>query len=317
MTSSKQTPKNNIYCYLANTSSETGSSKVRRFPFRHSVLLCRHTQREKSVDQTINIASPSARNFPFLSSWSIRLSLFPYPLPIAFPSVSCGYCRFPPCFTVVKFFTSWYALFMLFFLRFSSVSLHCSPIQFSLLFSCTLDIIVHFLVFLKSFMFKSFLSQFSPFVAQINNHCSDPVFFFFWRCLPRISLAVSITAVLKAVIIESRSVASLSTIVRGANLPPAIAWKGSFPAHLIGNIYVFSDRVTFLSFLSLSTDMVISELVVKLINGLKWHSYTPEKGKNSFHWKDNWFKKSEITTGLPAQKSSKNNSSNTETMICY
>ena len=39
-----------------------------------------------------------------------------------------------PCFTVVKSFTSWYALLLLFFLRFSSASLHCSPIQFSLAF---------------------------------------------------------------------------------------------------------------------------------------------------------------------------------------
>ena len=36
-----------------------------------------------------------------------------------------------PCFTVVKSFTSWCTLLLLFFLRFSSTSLHCSPIQFS------------------------------------------------------------------------------------------------------------------------------------------------------------------------------------------
>ena len=42
---------------------------------------------------------------------------------------------------------------------------------------------------------------------------------FFWRCLPRISLAVSVTAVLKVVIIESRSVSSLSTMMRGEKLP--------------------------------------------------------------------------------------------------
>ena len=39
-----------------------------------------------------------------------------------------------PCFTVVKSFTSWYALLLLFSLRFSSLSLHCSPIQLSLAF---------------------------------------------------------------------------------------------------------------------------------------------------------------------------------------
>ena len=40
-----------------------------------------------------------------------------------------------PCFTVVKSFTTWYALSLLFFLRFSSILLHCSPIQFSFAFS--------------------------------------------------------------------------------------------------------------------------------------------------------------------------------------
>ena len=48
---------------------------------------------------------------------------------------------------------------------------------------------------------------------------------FFWRCLPRISLAVSGTVVLKVVIIESVSVTSLLMMVRGANFPPIIAWK--------------------------------------------------------------------------------------------
>ena len=40
-------------------------------------------------------------------------------------------------------------------------------------------------------------------------------------------LAVSVTAVLKVVIIESMSVSSLLVMVRGANLPPIIAWKVS------------------------------------------------------------------------------------------
>ena len=51
--------------------------------------------------------------------------------------------------------------------------------------------------------------------------------YFFWRCLPRISLAVSVTTVLKVVIIESMSVSSLFMMVRGANFPPIIAWKVS------------------------------------------------------------------------------------------
>ena len=50
-----------------------------------------------------------------------------------FPEISWTVVAFP-CFTVVKSFTSCYALLLLFFLRFSSISLHCSPIQFSLVF---------------------------------------------------------------------------------------------------------------------------------------------------------------------------------------
>ena len=38
------------------------------------------------------------------------------------------------CLTVVKSFTSWYALLLLFFLRFSSILLNCSTIQFSVAF---------------------------------------------------------------------------------------------------------------------------------------------------------------------------------------
>ena len=42
------------------------------------------------------------------------------------------------------------------------------PVFFSL-FHAYLDVVVHIPVFLRSFRFKSFLSQFSPFVAQIKN----------------------------------------------------------------------------------------------------------------------------------------------------
>ena len=105
------------------------------------------------------------------------------------------------------------------------------------LFHAPLDVVVHFLVFRSSFRLGSFLSQFSPFVAQIKNFCSDPGCFF-WRCLPKISLAVSITAVLKVVIIESMSVSSLLMMVRGANLPPIMAWKPS--NHKLSKIYKIS-----------------------------------------------------------------------------
>ena len=45
--------------------------------------------------------------------------------------------------------------------------------------------------------------------------------------MPRISLAVSVTAVLKVVIIESVSVSLLLMMVRDANLSPILAWKVS------------------------------------------------------------------------------------------
>ena len=50
------------------------------------------------------------------------------------------------------------------------------PVFFSL-FLAPLDVVVHFLVFLRSFRLRSFLSQFSPFVAHIKNFCSNPGFF--------------------------------------------------------------------------------------------------------------------------------------------
>ena len=54
-----------------------------------------------------------------------------------------------PCFTVVKSFTNWYALLLMFFLRFSSISLHCSPIQFSCAF------LVHLLMLLLTSLYFS------------------------------------------------------------------------------------------------------------------------------------------------------------------
>ena len=53
------------------------------------------------------------------------------------------------------------------------------------------------------------------------------VFFFFWRYLQRISLVVSVTAVLEVVINESMSVSSSFMMVRGTNISPIMAWKVS------------------------------------------------------------------------------------------
>ena len=86
------------------------------------------------------------------------------------------------CCTVVKSLTSWYAIFLLFFLRFFFNFTILFFIQFSfflfLFFHASLDVVAHFLVFLRSFRFASFLSQFSPLIVQIKNFCSDPGLFF-------------------------------------------------------------------------------------------------------------------------------------------
>ena len=100
---------------------------------------------------------------------------------------------------------------------FNLTTLFSYPVFFSL-FHAPLDVVVHLLVFLRSFRLKSFLSRFSPFIAQIENFCSDPRFFL---------LTMFATAVLKVVIIESKSVSSLLMLVRGANFLPTIAWKVS------------------------------------------------------------------------------------------
>ena len=78
-----------------------------------------------------------------------------------FPERSWTVVAFP-CFTVVKSFTSWYALLLLFFLRFSSISLHWSPIQpFSLmLMFCSLTCIsqilrVRIIFFLSSLLLSN------------------------------------------------------------------------------------------------------------------------------------------------------------------
>ena len=106
---------------------------------------------------------------------------------------------------------------------------HYTVLLYSVLlpfFHAPINVVVHFPVFLRSFRFKSFLSQFSPSVTQIKNFCSDPGFFL-QTMFAKDSLAVWVTAVLKVVIIESRSLSSLFMMVGGANFPPIIAWKVS------------------------------------------------------------------------------------------
>ena len=76
-----------------------------------SLALWSYSSVEYSVHQ-FTICRSSVRHFP---EWPWTVVAFPH-------------------FTVIKSFIRWYALLLLFFLRFSSISLHCSPIQFSLAF---------------------------------------------------------------------------------------------------------------------------------------------------------------------------------------
>ena len=130
-----------------------------------------------------------------------------------FPERSWTVVAFP-CFMVVKSFTSWYALLLLFFLRFSSISLHCSPVQFSLAF------FMHLLILQVQIV----LAHFSPFVSQIKNLYSDPGSFLLTMFAKDLTGCFNHCCV---VIIESRSVSSLFMMVRGANFLPIIAWKVS------------------------------------------------------------------------------------------
>ena len=59
---------------------------------------------------------------------------------------------------------------------FNLTTLFSYPVFLSL-FHAPLDVVVHFLVFLSSFRLEPFLSQFSPFVAQIKKFCSASGFF--------------------------------------------------------------------------------------------------------------------------------------------
>ena len=98
-----------------------------------------------------------------------------------FPERSWTVVTFP-CFTVVKSFTSSYALLLLFFFRFSSVSLHCSPIQFSLAFFMLLLMLLFTSLYFVApsgsnlfFLSSLLLSHRSRISAVIQGFSSDDV----------------------------------------------------------------------------------------------------------------------------------------------
>ena len=213
------------------TSSAWMLSTQADFPFFSVCTAASTSLRRMGWSSSVSVWGQSSTDGSPLALWlysSVQYSVHRF-------SISCSSVRhFPkrswtvvafPCFTVVKSFMRWYALLLLFFLRFSSISLHCSPVQFSFtLFHGSLDVVVHFPVFLRSFRFKSFLSQFSPSVAQIKNFCSDSGFFLLTMFAMDLNGCFSHCCV-EVVIIESRSVYSLFMMVRGVNFPLIIAWQ--------------------------------------------------------------------------------------------
>ena len=74
--------------------------------------------------------SPSALRFYSSVQYSVHRFSISRTSVRHFPERSWTVKAFP-CLTMVKSFTSCYALLLLFYLRFSSISLHRSPIQFS------------------------------------------------------------------------------------------------------------------------------------------------------------------------------------------
>ena len=107
----------------------------------------------------------------------------------------------------------------------SSMSWHCSSIQF--IFAFFMPFLMSWLAALycltpsASFFFNSLrLSHRSSKSAVTQGFLTG-------RCLPRIPLAVLVTAVLKVLINVSMSVPSVSRMVSAANFPPIFAWKAS------------------------------------------------------------------------------------------
>ena len=72
-----------------------------------------------------------------------------------------------------------------------------------------------------SFWLASIFLQVSSLVTKIT-HLRG---YLFRRCLSRRSAAVSVTALLKWVTMESRSASSSTSVARGANVQPIVAWK--------------------------------------------------------------------------------------------
>ena len=109
----------------------------------------------------------------------------------------------------------------------SSMSWHCSSIQF--IFAFFMPFLISWLAALYCLTpSASFFFFFNS--LRLSHRSSKSAVtqgFLTGRCLPRISLVVLVTAVLKVLINVSMSVPSASRMVSAANFPPIIAWKAS------------------------------------------------------------------------------------------
>ena len=105
------------------------------------------------------------------------------------------------------------------------MSWHCSSIQF--IFAFFMPFLISWLAALYCLTpSSSFFFFFNSLrLSHISSKSAVTQGFLIGRCLPRISLAVLVTAVLKVLISVSMSVPSASRMVSAANFPPIIAWK--------------------------------------------------------------------------------------------
>ena len=113
------------------------------FPFFNNCTAASITLRSMGWSSFVSVWGQSSTNGSSLALWLYSSGqYFVHRFSVCrssashFPERSWTVVAFPH-FTVVKSFMSWYVLLLLFFLRFSSISLRCSPTQFSLPFSCT------------------------------------------------------------------------------------------------------------------------------------------------------------------------------------
>ena len=127
-----------------------------------------------------------------------------------------------PYFSVVRSLTSRYAFLLLLCLRHASTSLHwpCIPVSFAIFISVLIFLLISLcpsgslLLFFRSRLWSQ-----RSWISGVTQG------FLFRRCLPRSSPAVSVTVLLKWVTMEFRSASSSTSVARGANLPPIVAWK--------------------------------------------------------------------------------------------